>query len=78
MTISDALQFYKKNIDKYWKQENHKWGAVKQFQSKWNIEAEAFAEMLENSLAFAGNLLNGAMYYPKRMMCRLGWRILYL
>ncbi len=71
MTISDALQFYKKNIDKYWKQENYKWEAVKHFQSEWNIDADDFAKMLEASFSLADTLLNGSMYYPKRMICRL-------
>ena len=69
LTIQDAVQYYKQNIDRYWKNEDYKWVAVKCFQDNWDIDAEDFASMLNNSLSKAYNLLNGAMYYPKRMIC---------
>ena len=71
MTIHHAVQYYKQNIDKYWQDEAYKWIAVKHYRSTWNIEAVDFPAMLENSLSQAYNLLTGAMYYPKKMICIL-------
>lgn len=71
MTIKDAVQYYKDNIDKYWDDEKYKWVAVKHFQEKWDADSDDFAGMLEDSLSLADNLLGGGMYYPKRMICEL-------
>lgn len=71
MTIRDTVEFYKSNIAKYWSDEKYKWEAVKHFQDHWNIEADDFAGMLEESLSLAFNLLNGPMYFSHGMICGL-------
>lgn len=68
-TIKDAVLFYKSNINKYWQNEHYKWIALKHFSDNWNIDADDFASMLEDSLSRASNLLNGGMYYPGKMIC---------
>lgn len=67
--IGEAVACYKRDITNFWKEEKYKWIAVKHFQSKWDIEAESFAEMLEESFASASNLLSGGNYYPYKMIC---------
>ena len=71
MTIQDAVQYYKENIDRYWADENYKWIGAEHFQEKWNAETENFPAMLKESLALSFNLLSGAMYYPSRMIVEL-------
>lgn len=71
MTIKEAIQYYKENIEKFWKEESYKWEAVKWFQEKWNIDADDFAGMLEEALSKADNLLNGGQYHPNKMICRI-------
>lgn len=56
MTIKDAVQNYKQNIDKSWEDEKYKWKAIKHFQDKWDVNADDFAGMLEESLVFTYNL----------------------
>lgn len=51
-----------------WKQERYKWEAIRCFQDNWDIDAEDFAEMLDDSLSKAGNLLTSAKNYPKGMI----------
>ena len=71
MTIQEVLANYKKAFSKYWNDEKYKWVAVQHFQENWNIEAEDFAGMLSESISKADNLLQGGMYYARKMLCAL-------
>ena len=71
MTIREAIAFYKDNFSKCWGDEKYKWIAVEHFQKHWNIDAEDFAGMLEESIRLANNLLQGGMYYASGMVCAL-------
>ena len=71
MTIQEVLANYKKAFSKYWNDEKYKWVAVQHFQENWNIEAEDFAGMLSESISQADNLLQGGMYYARKMLCAL-------
>lgn len=42
----------------------YKWVAVKHFQDIWNIDAEDFGAMFENSTKEVDNLLASMNYYP--------------
>ena len=69
MTIQDTIEYYKKNISKYWNEEKYKWAAVKHYKDNWDIDAEDFSGMLEESLRYSANLLAGGMYYANKMVC---------
>ena len=71
MIIRDALEFYKSNFSKSWEDEKYKWVAVQHYQKNWNIEADDFAGMLEESFSQTYNLLQGGMYYAYKMICAL-------
>ena len=71
MTIRDALNYYKANFTKCWEDEKYKWVALQHFKNHWNIDAEDFAGMLEESLGQTYNLLQGGMYYANKMVCAL-------
>ena len=71
MTIQEVLANYKKAFNKYWDDEKYKWLAVQHFQKNWNLEAEDFVGMLKESFSQADNLLQGGMYYAKKMLCTL-------
>lgn len=71
MTIRDALGYYKANFAKCWEDEKYKWVAVQHFIDHWNIDAEDFSAMLEDSLSQTYNLLQGGMYYANKMICAL-------
>lgn len=71
MTIRDAIGYYKANFSKCWDGEKYKWVAVKHFKEHWDIEAEDFAGMLEESFSQTYNLLQGGMYYAYKMVCEL-------
>lgn len=45
-----ALESYKKNFSTWFAGEKYKWEVVKCFQDNWNIDADDFKTMLENSL----------------------------
>lgn len=66
--IKTYIQAYKDNFDTISKQELYKWQAVKQFQDHWNIEAEDFYTMLQESLSLTENLLTSGSYFPKGML----------
>ena len=68
MTIRDTIDFYKKHFQECWDEENYKWIAAKHFRENWDIDAENFADMLEESFRLSSNLLNGGMYYPYRLV----------
>lgn len=67
--VYDAIyDYYKKHYGKIEQHEIYKWKAVVHFQKNWNIEAEDFAAMLEESLRKTRNLMSSGNYYPKRMI----------
>ena len=68
MTIRDAITYYKENFATLWKDEKYKWVAIQQFQKNWDIDAADFSGMLEESFRLSDNLLQGAMYYPYKMI----------
>ena len=51
-----------------WNNEKYKWVAVKHFQDNWDINADDFAAMLEESLAKTSNLLASMNNFPKGMI----------
>ncbi len=69
MTIQETIAYYKENISKCWEGEKYKWIAVKHYKEHWNIDAEDFAGMLEESIRLSYNLLAGGMYYASKMVC---------
>ena len=69
-TIRDTIEYYKKNIDKYWEGEGYKWIAVQHFRENWNEDAENFSEMIGEAFSSAKNLLSGARYLPYKMTCK--------
>lgn len=66
--VKEIIEFYKKHFYAISKEEIYKWQAVKHFQDNWNIDAENFAEMLEDSLSRAKNLLVSVNYFPRQML----------
>jgi GTPase subunit of restriction endonuclease len=72
MINKDKLHFlikqYKKDFASFWEYERYKWVAVKHFQDIWNIDAEDFGAMFENSTKEVDNLLASMNYYPRGMM----------
>lgn len=66
--VKEIIESYKRHFKAINKEEIYKWRAVKNFQDNWNTDAENFAEMLENSFAFANNLMASGQYFPKRMI----------
>ena len=69
MNIRDAIAYYKDSFAKCWDDEKYKWVAVQHFQDSWDIDAEDFAAMLEESFSQTYNLLQGGMYYANKMLC---------
>lgn len=69
--LQTYLNDYKKEFaSKRWNSEKYKWQAVKHFKDNWNPEAENFADMLDNALSKANNLLGSKYSYPKAMIVR--------
>lgn len=66
--IKNYLQAYKDQFTTISNQELYKWQAVKQFQDHWNIGAEDFYIMLQESLSLTENLLMSGLYFPKGML----------
>lgn len=69
MKMYDAVyDFYKEHYGQIEQHEIYKWKAVVHFKKNWNIEAEDFAGMLEESLKKTANLMSSGNYYPRRMI----------
>jgi hypothetical protein len=66
--IKTYIQAYKENFESISKQELYKWRAVKQFQDYWDVDAEDFYGMLQESLSLTENLLTSGLYFPKGML----------
>lgn len=67
--LNEILVEYKSDFkQKQWPNEMYKWEAIKHFQDAWDVNAEDFGGMLEQSLAQCGNLLASSGAYPARMI----------
>lgn len=59
---------YKESFTAWFPEEAYKWRAVQCFQEHWNPERADFTEMLKESLAQAGNLMDTNYSYPCKMI----------
>ena len=66
--LLELIASYKADFSKYIADELYKWRAVKHFQDNWDIDAEDFAMMLNDSLKKTGNLLASRNFYPCKMI----------
>ena len=66
--LHSLIEQYKKDFASFWVDERYKWVAVKHFQDRWNIDAEDFASMFQNSTKDVANLLASMNYFPRGMM----------
>lgn len=67
--LLEALKDYKRDFPVFgWKEEQYKWKAISWFHKNWNIEAENFSEMLDESLSKTYNLLTSGSYYARGMI----------
>lgn len=66
--LQQAIEQYKTDFPKRWKDEVYKWRAVKQFQVCWDINAEDFSEMFSKATEKAGNLLVSVNNFPRAMI----------
>ncbi len=71
VTIQNVIAEYKLDFPHRDAEERYKWEAVFHYQSKWNLDAPNFAEMLADAFYKAGNLLTSYMYYPYQALCEL-------
>lgn len=66
--IRRVVSQYKESFDAWFPEEAYKWRAVQCFQEHWNPERADFAEMLKESLAQAGNLMDTNYSFPRKMI----------
>ncbi len=52
-----AVEQYKEDLPKRWKDEKYKWIAVKRFQDCWDIKADNFEKMFTDATDKTDNLL---------------------
>ena len=67
-SLSSILSQYRAELPSFWQDEKYKWEAVKQFQEKWDIEAEDFGAMFTEATSKQENLLASNRYYPIGMI----------
>ena len=67
-SIRRVVSQYKESFEDWFPEEMYKWRAVQCFQEHWNPERADFAEMLKESLAQAGNLMDTNYAYPYKMI----------
>ena len=67
-SIRRVVSQYKGSFEAWFPEEIYKWRAVQCFQEHWNPERADFAEMLKESLAQAGNLMDTNYAYPYKMI----------
>ena len=67
-SIRRVVSQYKESFEAWFPEEMYKWRAVQCFQEHWNPERADFAEMLKESLAQAGNLMDTNYAYPCKMI----------
>ncbi len=63
-----VLSEYKSRFDELWANENYKWEAIKCFQDNWNVEADDFPKMLDESLKLTDNLLTASRRFARGMI----------
>lgn len=68
--IRFIIAHYKANFATVNKQERYKWQALHWYKQHWKLEADDFAQMVENAFAKTSNLLASGMYYPYRMITK--------
>ena len=66
--IRRVVSQYKESFAAWFPEEAYKWRAVQCFQEHWNPERSDFAEMLRESLAQAGNLMDTNYSFPRKMI----------
>lgn len=66
--IRRVVSQYKESFAAWFPEEAYKWRAVQCFQEHWKPERADFAEMLKESLAQAGNLMDTNYSYPCKMI----------
>lgn len=66
--IRRVVSQYKESFAAWFPEEAYKWRAVQCFQEHWNPERADFAEMLKESFAQAGNLLDTNYSFPCKMI----------
>ena len=66
--IRRVVSQYKESFATWFPEEAYKWRAVQCFQEHWNPERADFAEMLKESLAQAGNLMDTNYSFPRKMI----------
>jgi len=70
--LKDKLKKYsdyvQSNIEQYLEEEGYKFEAVAEFRDKFNLEAENFKGMLDESLRCTANLIESGNYYPRKML----------
>lgn len=66
--IRRVVSQYKESFATWFPEEAYKWRAVQCFQEHWKPERADFAEMLKESLAQAGNLLDTSYSFPCQMI----------
>ena len=65
--LDQILESYIQNFSgDWWQKEKYKWETIKQFKENWNLNAENFAVMLENSIR-QSNLFDSRKY-PRKMI----------
>lgn len=67
-SYNSYLSLYRSELPSFWQDEKYKWEAVKQFQEKWDIEAEDFGAMFTEATSKQENLLASNRYYPIGMI----------
>ena len=67
-SFADVIAAYKKYFPNHFHDEKYKWEAVQHFQKHWDIHADNFKDMLEESLSKTYNLLASGYFYAKAML----------
>ena len=66
--LQEVIAAYKKYFPTHIGDEIYKWKAVKQFQDKWDIDAQDFIQMFWDSTSLFDNLLASMNHYPRGMI----------
>ena len=63
--VYDYYKTFYKQIERH---EIYKWRAVTHFRNSWDINADDFAGMLDESLKRTSNLMLSGQYFPRKMI----------
>lgn len=69
--FNKAVEEYRKELPNTRPNELFKWQAVQWFQDHWDIDAEDFPAMLDQTLAKTQSLLASNMFFPRKMIVEL-------